>query len=126
MRLRHAGIVVVFVVFSTLAILSKAGIRSGHRIVNWFKAFRQWWMGIVHFFAARRSARNSNFKAASSLGNPPRVLMILRSDRFQRFHAVGRIDRFADVRRVMEKRRNPRPVSPPHLAHAGVRFPLVF
>ena len=64
------------------AILSGAGIRSGHRILKWFKASRQWWMGIVHFFAAWRSARNSNFIAASSLGNPPRVLMILRSDRF--------------------------------------------
>ena len=64
------------------AILSRAGIRSGHRIVKWFKASRQWWMGIVHFFAACRSARNSNFNAASWLGNPPRVLMILRSDRF--------------------------------------------
>jgi len=58
------------------AILSTAGIRSGHRIVKWFKASRQWWIGIVHFFAACRSARNSNFNAASSLGNPPRVLMI--------------------------------------------------
>ena len=53
------------------AILSRAGIRSGHRIVKWFKVSRQWWMGIVHFFAAYRSARNSNFNAASSLGNPP-------------------------------------------------------
>ena len=64
------------------AILSSAGIRSGHRIVKWFKASRQWWIGMVHFFAACRRARNSNFSAASSLGNPPRVLMILRSDRF--------------------------------------------
>src|SRR6201981_3805100 len=63
-------------------LLSKAGIRSGQRIVKWFKASRQWWIGMVHFFAACRRARNSNFSAASSLGNPPRVLMILRSDRF--------------------------------------------
>jgi len=37
---------------------------------------------MVHFFAAWRKAKNSNFSAASSLGKPPRILMILRSDRF--------------------------------------------
>jgi hypothetical protein len=33
---------------------------------------------MVHFFAACRSARNSNFSAASSLGNPPRVLALFQ------------------------------------------------
>ena len=34
------------------------------------------------FFRRLPKARNNNFSAASWLGNPPRVLMILRSERF--------------------------------------------
>src|SRR5580658_612068 len=59
---------------------SPAGIRSGHRILNRFIAAFQFCIGIVHFFAAFRSARYNNFRAASSFGNEPRILMILRSD----------------------------------------------
>ena len=41
----------------------------------------------------------------------------------QRFHAVSGVDGAPNVRRVMEKRRDPRPVPPPHLAHTGISFP---
>jgi hypothetical protein len=36
----------------------------------------------------------------------------------QRFHAVGGVDRLPDVHRVIEKRRDPRPVPPPTGTHA--------
>ena len=44
----------------------------------------------------------------------------------QRFHTVGGVDRFADLRRIVEKGCDARPVPPPHLAHAGIGFPLAF
>lgn len=53
-------------------------MRSGHKIVKWFSAARQLCTGIVHFFATCRMARNSSLRAASSLGNERRVLMIFR------------------------------------------------
>ena len=59
---------------------SPAGMRSGHRILKRFSAAFQFCTGIVHFFAALRSARYNNFRAASSFGNEPRILMIFRSD----------------------------------------------
>src|SRR5690349_4556697 len=61
---------------------SGAGIRSGHKILNRFNAAFQLAIGIVHFFAALRKARYSSLSAASSFGNEPRVLMILRNDMF--------------------------------------------
>ena len=61
---------------------SPAGMRSGHRMLKWFNAAFQFGIGIVHFFTALRNARYNNFRAASSFGNEPRILMILRSDMF--------------------------------------------
>jgi hypothetical protein len=54
----------------------------GHRMLKWFNAAFQFGIGIVHFFVALRNARYNNFRAASSFGNEPRILMILRSDMF--------------------------------------------
>ena len=51
-------------------------------MANRFNASLQFGIGMVHFFAAFPSARYNSFIAASSLGNEPRVLMILRSDLF--------------------------------------------
>ena len=61
---------------------SQEGMRSGHRILKRFIASRQFCTGMVHFFEAFRRARYNNLKAASSLGNEPRILMIFRSDMF--------------------------------------------
>jgi len=38
----------------------------------------------------------------------------------QRFHAVGDVDRLANVQGVIEKGCDARPVPPPHLADAGI------
>jgi len=61
----------------------QGGIRSGHRIVKWFKGFPPV-MNRHRPLLGRLPQRqkNNSFSAASSWGNPPRVLMILRSDRF--------------------------------------------
>ena len=37
----------------------------------------------------------------------------------QRLHTIGGIDGSSDVRRIIEKRGDPPPVSSPHLAYAG-------
>jgi hypothetical protein len=47
-----------------------------------FKAPLQFGTGIVHFLEAFRKAKYNSFIAASSFGNDPRILMILRSDMF--------------------------------------------
>ena len=62
---------------------SRAGIRSGQRMLKRFKAPLQFCTGMVHFFEAFRKAKYSSFMAASSFGNDPRILMILRSDMFE-------------------------------------------
>src|ERR1035437_2347816 len=61
---------------------SRAGIGSGQRMLKRFKAPLQFCTGMVHFFEAFRKAKYSSFMAASSFGNDPRILMILRSDMF--------------------------------------------
>jgi hypothetical protein len=60
---------------------ASSGTRSPSRIANRCKAAFQSCTGIVHFLAMCSSA-NSNFSAASGLGNDPRVLITLRSDMF--------------------------------------------
>jgi hypothetical protein len=47
---------------------SPAGMRSGHKILKRFSAAFQFCTGIVHFFAALRSARYNNFRTALSFG----------------------------------------------------------
>ena len=56
-----------------------AASRSPNSIANWFSAAVHSRVDRFHPFLMLRSARYSNLVAASSLGNEPRVLMILRS-----------------------------------------------
>jgi len=74
-------------------------MRSGHRIVKWFKASRQWWIGIVHFFAACRTARNSNFSAVrgSFLSAFPRKVTHRRYWKLSPDQGVDKIDDIASV-----------------------------
>src|ERR1700722_7434079 len=62
---------------------ASCGTRSPSRIAKRCKAAFQFCTGMVHFFAMCSSAKNSNFNAASGLGNDPRVLITLRSDMFR-------------------------------------------
>src|SRR5215469_10965753 len=57
--------------------LRAASIRSPQSIWKWFSACFQCWME-SHLALKFRKARYSNFNAASSLGNDPRVLIIFR------------------------------------------------
>ena len=59
---------------------SLAGIRSGQRMLKRFSAAHQSCTGLVHLFEAFFNARYNSLRAASSVGNEPRILMILRSD----------------------------------------------
>src|ERR1019366_9339239 len=61
---------------------ASGGTRSPSRIAKRCKAAFQSCTGIVHFLAICSSARNSNFSAASAVGNDPLVLITLRSDMF--------------------------------------------
>ena len=70
------------------ATLSRAGIRSGHRIVKWFKASLQLWIGIVHFLAACRNRQVQQLQRRLLVGERARVLMILRIDAVQRLDAL--------------------------------------
>ena len=61
---------------------SPAGMRSGQRMLKRFSAAHQSCTGLVHLFEAFFNARYNSFRAASSFGNEPRILMIFRSDMF--------------------------------------------
>src|SRR5579872_863857 len=62
--------------------ISALGTRSPSRIAKRCKAAFQFCTGMVHFFAMCSKARYSSLRAASGLGNDPRVLITFRSDMF--------------------------------------------
>src|ERR1039457_2791686 len=67
---------------AAIYIISPLGTRSPSRIAKRCKADFQFCTGIVHFLAMCSRARYSSLRAASGLGNDPRVLITFRSDMF--------------------------------------------
>src|SRR5271155_1684148 len=83
-------------------------------------SFQPW--TAFHFLARFLSARYITFKAASSLGKAPRVLMALRKLIFRLSMAFGRINDLADLRRKLEKWNHALPVPPPQSADRRIAF----
>src|SRR6516164_9658395 len=66
--------------------------RSWYTIANRFSAAFQSCTGRVHFLATRSRPKYSSFRAASSLGNEPRVLITLRRLMFSDSTALVVVD----------------------------------
>ena len=96
--------------------LVSSGKRPSNMMAKWFNASFQCRTGIVHRLRrlANRHVNQLQGRVLVGVNLPiPRELANHAVDRLDR---VGRVDRLADRRRIVEQRDDVRPLHPPHLA----------